>query len=427
VHTKNPCILYARFNQISLVIFYFLFSLCVLWPNLIDLTILNSGGKAPTQEHPKMVSMFVAASLALLVCNLFTARAFTLRPLLSRTSATYTMSKQASSQSKSKWSTVLYSSSSPSPKTATVKKALRPLARYLEVESWRGGEDQKTLEPVLASVANACRQISKLVSRAATDDIYGKANGDEENIQGEVQQKLDVICNRIMMNCFCGCSDTVAAVASEEEDEPRPCSSLLQSQAFSLGDYVAVFDPLDGSKNIDQSLPVGTIFGIYKYRTHGPAGLSTFLQKGNELVASGYCLYSATTILVLTMGGGRVDGFTLDPDRGEFMQTHPDMRIPSSGPIVSFNEANFREWPKPVRQYLHNVKMSGMKDQTRMSSEDGTKRPTVRPKSFKASCRYVGAMVADVHNVLCQGGVYGYPSTANNINGKLRLLYEVSE
>jgi len=149
-----------------------------------------------------------------------------------------------------------------------------------------------------------------------------------------------------MMNAFCGCSNDVAAIASEEEDAPRLCSDLLQTNSISIGDYVAVFDPLDGSKNIDSSLPVGTIFGIYKYKTHGPAGVTTFLQKGDNLVAAGYCLYSATTILVLTLGGGRVDGFTLDPDRGEFLQTHPDMRIPTSGPLVCFNEANYREVSK---------------------------------------------------------------------------------
>ena len=186
---------------------------------------------------------------------------------------------------------------------------------------------------------------------------------------------------------------------------------MIKSHAINVGEYVAVFDPLDGSKNIASSLPVGTIFGIYRWKNLPPAGLGTFLQRGMHMVAAGYCLYSATTVLVLTMGTG-VDGFTLDPDRNEFIQTHPDIRIPSCGEIVSFNEGNIREFEEPVQQYLNEVKTSGIRD-----SVNGDKR-------LKASCRYAGAMVADVHNVLINGGIYGYPATRKAPNGKLRLLYE---
>ena len=120
------------------------------------------------------------------------------------------------------------------------------------------------------------------------------------------------------------------------------------------GDYVAVFDPIDGSKNIESSLPVGTIFGIFK-KLPGKSSLDAFSQNGNSMVAAGYCLYSATTVLVLTLGSG-VDGFTLDPDRGTFLHTHQDIRIPSSGPIYSFNEANFHEYTEPVKRYLDSIK-----------------------------------------------------------------------
>jgi fructose-1,6-bisphosphatase I len=172
-----------------------------------------------------------------------------------------------------------------------------------------------------------------------------------------------------------------------------------------VGDYVAVFDPIDGSKNIDSSLPVGTIFGVYKAAPGTKAGEKTFLQKGTEMVAAGYCLYSATTVLVITMGSG-VDGFTLDPDQGDFLHTHPDIRIPSAGPIYSFNEANFHDYSTPVQKYLDALKA-------------GSSATRIR-----SNARYVGALVADVHNILIKGGVYGYPGTRDNPNGKLRLLYE---
>uniref|UniRef100_A0A7S4N4E6 Fructose-1,6-bisphosphatase, cytosolic n=1 Tax=Odontella aurita TaxID=265563 RepID=A0A7S4N4E6_9STRA len=192
---------------------------------------------------------------------------------------------------------------------------------------------------------------------------------------------------------------------------PSPCALTSfpkkNDSAFSVGDYVAVFDPLDGSKNIDASLPVGTIFGIYKKEAfQDEVTPETFLQRGSDsLVAAGYCLYSATTVLVLTLGSG-VDGFTLDPDKSSFLHTHEDIRIPPSGPIYSFNEANFHDFSYPVRRYLNALKEG--------SSSVGK----------RSNARYVGALVADVHNVLINGGIYGYPSTRANANGKLRLLYE---
>lgn len=168
---------------------------------------------------------------------------------------------------------------------------------------------------------------------------------------------------------------------------------------------MAVFDPIDGSKNIDASLPVGSIFGIYKAPAGQDITTRSFLQDGHSLVAAGYCLYSATTILVLTLGSG-VDGFTLDPDVGKFLHTHPDLRIPSAGPIYSFNEANFNDFEEPVRRYLTALKQG--------SSSVGV----------RSNARYVGALVADVHNILINGGIYGYPATRKAPQGKLRLLYE---
>ena len=181
-----------------------------------------------------------------------------------------------------------------------------------------------------------------------------------------------------------------------------------------MGEYVAVFDPLDGSQNIDASLPVGSIFGIYRPPPGTEITNQSFLQDGNALVAAGYCLYSATTVLVLTLGSG-VDGFTLDPDSGKFLHTHPDIRIPLSGPLYSFNEANFRDFDEPIQRYLNALKEGGS------SSGGGGGGDAPRKKAIS---RYVGALVADTHNVLINGGIYGYPATFRNRQGKLRLLYE---
>lgn len=201
---------------------------------------------------------------------------------------------------------------------------------------------------------------------AAIDPTTGELA--EMNVQGEVQQQLDVLCNTLMLRAFCGASNNaICAVASEEEPLPRSCADVMgyesnnDSGVFaSDGEYVAVFDPIDGSKNIDSSLPVGTVFGIYRVPegSNNNGGLDSFLQRGTKMVAAGYCLYSATTVLVLTLGSG-VHGFTLDPDRQTFLQTHPNMRIPDKGHLYSFNEAYSRDYNEPVQKFLKNMKETG--------------------------------------------------------------------
>ena len=306
------------------------------------------------------------------------------------------------------------------------KKDLRTLQRFLEVECWKLPAI-RDLDRTLLAVGDACKQINRIVQRAQTDDLYGAAvdssTGEllEENVQGEVQQQLDVLCNTLMLRAFCGASNNaICAVASEEEPLPRSCADVMGYDTtsseyggnimFSDGEYVAVFDPIDGSKNIDSSLPVGTVFGIYRVpegvkNNKDGFSMESFLQRGTKMVAAGYCLYSATTVLVLTLGSG-VHGFTLDPDKQTFLQTMPNMRIPDKGHLYSFNEAYSRDYSEPVQKYLENMKETG---------KIGGK---------KVSSRYVGALVADVHNVLINGGIYGYPSTRDEPEGKLRLLYE---
>ena len=224
-------------------------------------------------------------------------------------------------------SSSLWSSSSPgsgrNPSAGTIKKPnLKPFSRFLEVECWKQRE-LRDLEPVLLAVSDACKQINRIVQRAQTDDLYGVAvdvNGKpltDTNIQGEVQQKLDVVCNTIMLRAFCASSGAICTVASEEEDTLRTCAEVMgndrnsddgkgedpkpQSSMMGVGGkYVAVFDPIDGSKNIDASLPVGSIFGIYEksaYENMAPTsatadGRSEPLPQGAGLVAAGYCLFS---------------------------------------------------------------------------------------------------------------------------------------
>jgi fructose-1,6-bisphosphatase I len=269
------------------------------------------------------------------------------------------------------------------------------------------------MESLMSSIQMACKQIANLVSRAGISDLTGmEAGGGSVNVQGEEQKKLDVISNDVLKNAL-KYSGKVGVVGSEEEDAP-----VLIEEAYS-GKYVAVFDPLDGSSNIDAAISTGTIFGIFE--EGDPSGCSIpekdslddnevkclvdTLQPGTKLVASGYVMYSSSTILVMTNGNG-VNGFTLDPAIGEFVLTHPNIQIPKRGKIYSINEANYYDWDPALQTYINNLK-SG-------KGESGT----------KYSARYIGSMVGDIHRTLLYGGIFGYPGDAKNPNGKLRLLYE---
>lgn len=224
-------------------------------------------------------NLFLALALILYTCNSFTMRAGSRRP----TSRLHVMDPLAPPTT---------SVSKPLQK----KKDLKPFTRFLQIECWKRAE-LRDLEPVLQAIADACKQINRIVQRAQTDDIYGvavdaKGQALDANVQGETQQKLDVLCNTIMKRAFCGSSRNIHSIASEEEDEPVSCAVVMGDSAFAVGDFVAVFDPIDGSKNIDASLPVGSIFGIYKPTPGTDITKDSFLQDGSHLVAAGYCLFS---------------------------------------------------------------------------------------------------------------------------------------
>jgi fructose-1,6-bisphosphatase I len=289
--------------------------------------------------------------------------------------------------------------------------------RFMEVELWRKPQ-LEDMYPVLCSIELACRDINRLMRRVSTDNLSGY-NGAIEgakgsvNIQGEDQKKLDVIANRIMKTSLC-CSGKVSIVASEEDEEPCLCSAVTDNVAFN-GEYAAVFDPLDGSSNIDSGLPTGTIFGIYRNPRYGPTDpLTTVKQKGSELVAAGYCLYSASTHIVITMNSG-LHMFTLDDITGEFFLTRSNIKMPRSGSIYSFNDAHAASWEPGVRYFFNDLKakrIAGLSAHT-----NAAKKP---------SARYMGALVADAHNIILNGGIFGYPGTVEKPKGKLRLLYEAN-
>jgi fructose-1,6-bisphosphatase I len=275
-------------------------------------------------------------------------------------------------------------------------------------------EHLQDMQSLMASIQLACKKISSLVMRAGISNLTGlESGGGSVNVQGEEQKKLDVLSNEVLKNAL-RYSGKMGIIASEEEDEP-----VIVDEVYS-GNYVAVFDPLDGSSNIDAGIATGTIFGIFAENTGCLASdweskidqaeltcLQNTMQPGANLVASGYCMYSSSCMMVLTTGKG-VNGFTLDPQIGEFVLTNPNMKVPARGSIYSVNEANSPAWDPVMAKYIDNLKNG--------KGESGK----------KYSSRYIGSMVADVHRTIMYGGVFAYPADAKNKNGKLRLLYEAA-
>lgn len=246
---------------------------------------------------------------------------------------------------------------------------------------------------LLHAIGMASKFVSSKVRQAGLTDLYGVEG--TTNVQGEVVKKLDVIANDAFITAMKR-SCTVSLIVSEEDDDPIVVGS---------GEYVVAMDPLDGSSNIDVNISIGTIFGIYKTKKDLPcASLKQVLRPGNELCAAGYTMYGSATQLVLTIKGEGVNGFTLSPDIGEFVLSHPDMKIPIRRSIYSVNEGNFKYWTKEVQDYITDLK--------------NLEKPY--------SHRYVGSMVADVHRTLIYGGIFLYPADKKSKKGKLRLLYEAN-
>jgi len=249
---------------------------------------------------------------------------------------------------------------------------------------------------ILHAIEIASKYVSSKVRAAGLLDLYGLEGS--SNTSGDQVKKLDVLANEAFKTSLTRCRK-VSVMASEEDQEAifvKDCN----------GNYVAVFDPLDGSTNIDVNISIGTIFGIYKRLDHTkPPSLQDVLQKGTSLVAAGYTLYGSATTMFFTTGRG-VHGFILDPSSGEFVLTHPDVKIKPKHNIYSINEGNSKFWFEQTVKYVDSIK---------------------NPKQGKPySLRYVGSMVADVHRTLIYGGIFMYPADTNSKDGKLRLLYEAN-
>lgn len=255
------------------------------------------------------------------------------------------------------------------------------------------------LSRLLSAIRLASKVVNREVNKAGIADIIGHAGN--TNIQGEDQQKLDVLANEIFITALSQ-REVVCGIASEENDDYIEVKSTANGH---LSKYVVLIDPLDGSSNIDVNVSVGTIFSIYRRVTEPgtPVELKDFLQKGTEQVAAGYVVYGSSTMIVYTTGNG-VNGFTLDPSLGTYYLSHPNMKFPENGKIYSINEGNYIKFPQGVKNYLKYCQMM---------EED-------RPYTS----RYIGSLCSDFHRNMIKGGIYMYPSYANAPNGKLRLLYE---
>jgi fructose-1,6-bisphosphatase I len=261
------------------------------------------------------------------------------------------------------------------------------------------------LRLLIETIARACKAISTRVNKGALADGLGSL--ESRNIQGETQKKLDVLSNEILLEAN-EWGGNLAALVSEEMQDPRPIPTH-----YPRGEYLLLFDPLDGSSNIDVNISVGTIFSILRCPKLADGKYcepdeKAFLQPGTSQVAAGFAVYGPTTVLVLTVGDG-VQGFTLDRETYTFVQTHPDIRIPADTQEFAINTSNMRRWDAPVKRYIDEC----------LAGSEG-------PRGKDFNMRWVASMVADVFRVLCRGGIFMYPRDSKNREGRLRLMYEAN-
>lgn len=277
------------------------------------------------------------------------------------------------------------------------------LTRFLIEQQREKGHINADLRLLIEVVARACKRISIAVGKGALGGVLGSAG--TENVQGETQKKLDVLSNEILLdaNAWGG---HLAALASEEMDDPHPIPDR-----YPKGEYLLVFDPLDGSSNIDVNISVGTIFSVLRC----PEGVKNpdekaFLQPGTKQVAAGYAVYGSSTVLVLTLGDG-VHVFTLDREQGSFILTGSNVMIPEDTSEFAINMSNMRHWEAPMKRYIDEM----------LAGKTG-------PRGRDFNMRWVASMVADVHRILTRGGIFIYPRDLKDPSkpGKLRLMYEAN-
>lgn len=277
------------------------------------------------------------------------------------------------------------------------------LTRYLVEQQRVDGRIPPQLRLLLEVVARACKRISFAVNKGELGDVMGTAGS--ENVQGEVQKKLDIIANETLIEAN-EWGGHLAAMASEEME-----GIYVVPNRYPQGEYLLMFDPLDGSSNIDINMSIGTIFSVLKKPDNHPGVHDNdFMQPGTQQVAAGYCIYGPQTTLVLTVGDG-VAMFTLDREQGSFILIEENVKIPEDTKEFAINMSNMRHWDAPVKRYVDEC----------LAGEEG-------PRGKNFNMRWVAAMVADVHRILCRGGIFMYPWDKREPHkpGKLRLMYEAN-
>ena len=276
------------------------------------------------------------------------------------------------------------------------------LTRYLVEQQRVDGLIPSQLRLLLEVVARACKSISHSVNKGALGEVLGSAGS--ENVQGEIQKKLDIIANEVLIEAN-EWGGHLAAMASEEMDEIYQVPNR-----YPRGEYLLLFDPLDGSSNIDVNVSIGTIFSVLVKPEGVDVSEQDFLQAGHQQVAAGYCVYGPQTTLVLTVGHG-VDMFTLDREQGSFVLTQENVRIPEDTKEFAINMSNMRHWDAPTTRYINEC----------LQGREG-------PRGKDFNMRWIASMVADVHRILTRGGVFMYPWDKREPNkpGKLRLMYEAN-
>ena len=275
------------------------------------------------------------------------------------------------------------------------------LSKFL-IQQLTGIPDASDLGALLVDVAAAVKAISAMTAKGALGGYLGEHGG--RNVQGEVQQKLDVLAHEAMIRS-CEWGGLLAGMVSEELAEPYPLPA-----EYVRGRYLLVFDPLDGSSNADVNVSVGTIFSVLRHEADATPATAHYLQRGERQVAAGYAIYGPATMLVITVGKG-THGFTLDREIGNFILTHPDLQIPADTGEFAINTSNARFWEPPVQRYV---------------SECQAGRSGVRGRDF--NMRWIASLVAEVHRILMRGGVFMYPRDTRDRSrpGRLRLLYEAN-
>jgi fructose-1,6-bisphosphatase I len=276
----------------------------------------------------------------------------------------------------------------------------RPSLTQFLIERQRAGRINADLRLLIETIARACKAISTRVNKGALGGGHGNAG--TENVQGEIQKNLDVMSNEILLEAN-EWGGNLAALVSEEMEDVKPTPTH-----YPRGEYLLLFDPLDGSSNIDVNISVGTIFSVLRCPKGVKADEKVFLQPGRNQVAAGFAVYGPTTQFVITVGDGAY-GFTLDRETFTFVLTHGKISIPQDTAEFAINTSNMRRWEPPVKRYIDEC----------LAGKEG-------PRGKDFNMRWVASMVADVYRVLSRGGIFMYPRDSKNKDGRLRLMYEAN-